>query len=638
MRAAFTPVFERHGVQLAISSHEHDYERTVAWRDGAADPAGVTYLVTGGGGAPLYPSATDAWTAHSASVFHYLRGTATECLLDVDAIGLDGGSFDRVSLKRCEPPVDTQNPTVSVTAPSAGTTARGNLNVTVNASDNVGVVRVDLLIDGQSVAQDTTAPFGFVWDTTAVSNGTHTLAARATDAAGNSTTSAGVSITLDNLVPGPGDIVLYAADATVIGGRWVRTPDATAAGGASLRNPDAGAAKVAAAAANPADYFELTFNAQADVPYHLWIRSKADANYWANDSVFIQFSGATNYAIGTTSAAESNLEDCSGCKLAGWGWQDTGWGVGVAGSPITFTSTGQHRIRIQRREDGVAIDQIILSPSQFFTESPGALKNDARIYPRAAGGSAPPSEPDTQNPVVAITSPASGETVSGTVTVTTSATDNAGVARVDLLVDGAIVGTMAAPPFTFSWDTHSSPNGTHVLEARAYDAAGNAGSSGDLPVSVSNAPQPPADTQNPTASITSPSAGATVSGTVTVSVAAADNVGVARVELLAGTAVVATRTTAPFDFSWDTRSVPDGTHDLTARAFDAAGNQGSSAAVSVTVDNAAAGPAEIVLYAADATVVSGAWRRETIPLLPAAPISGIPTRTPQSWPRHPRRR
>ena len=59
VRDAFGAVFDQHGVQLVISAHEHDYERTVPMRGGAPAPGGTTYIVTGGGGAPLYPAATE---------------------------------------------------------------------------------------------------------------------------------------------------------------------------------------------------------------------------------------------------------------------------------------------------------------------------------------------------------------------------------------------------------------------------------------------------------------------------------------------------------------------------------------------------------------------------------------------------
>jgi endonuclease/exonuclease/phosphatase family metal-dependent hydrolase len=164
-------------------------------------------------------------------------------------------------------------------------------------------------------------------------------------------------------------IELPAENATVRAGKWVVTSDATAPGGAkTMRHPDTGAAKITTAAASPANYFELTFSAQAGVPYHLSLYGKADNNYWGNDSVFVQFSGSVSstgsakWRIGTTSATEINLEDCSGCGLSGWKWQDNGWGLNVTGESIYFATTGTQTMRVQTREDGLSVDQIVLAP------------------------------------------------------------------------------------------------------------------------------------------------------------------------------------------------------------------------------------------------------------------------------------
>ena len=164
-------------------------------------------------------------------------------------------------------------------------------------------------------------------------------------------------------------IELPAENATVRAGKWVVTSDATAPGGGkTMRHPDAGAGKITTAAASPANYFELTFSAQAGVPYHLSLYGKADNNYWGNDSVFVQFSGSVSstgsakWRIGTTAATEVNLEDCNGCGLSGWKWQDNGYGLNVTGEPIYFATTGTQTLRVQTREDGLSIDQIVLAP------------------------------------------------------------------------------------------------------------------------------------------------------------------------------------------------------------------------------------------------------------------------------------
>jgi phosphatidylserine/phosphatidylglycerophosphate/cardiolipin synthase-like enzyme len=202
---------------------------------------------------------------------------------------------------------------------------------------------------------------------------------------------------------GAGDVLLYASRGTTSGG-WTNVADGTAAGGSRLHHPDAGAAKISTALASPANYFELTFPAEAGKAYRLWLRGRAQNNYWANDSVHVQFSGSVNasgspiWRIGTTSSTEVNLEDCSGCGLSGWGWQDNGWGVGVLGPLVYFATTGTHTIRVQSREDGFSIDQILLSPEKFLTSAPGALKDDATIYPESDGSGNPPPPPPPPPP------------------------------------------------------------------------------------------------------------------------------------------------------------------------------------------------------------------------------------------------
>jgi hypothetical protein len=186
------------------------------------------------------------------------------------------------------------------------------------------------------------------------------------------------------------DIVLYARHATRLTGTWRIYSDATAAGGARVGQLDAGVPKLASPLASPTNYFELTFHPEPGQPYHLWVRGRAQNNYWGNDSAFAQFSGSVTaqgapiYRIGTTSATTVYLEDCIGCGVSGWGWQDNGYGTNVLGPAIYFNSTTQ-TLRIQQREDGYAIDQIVLSPVTYMTRAPGGLKNDTVILTEQDG-------------------------------------------------------------------------------------------------------------------------------------------------------------------------------------------------------------------------------------------------------------
>jgi YD repeat-containing protein len=120
---------------------------------------------------------------------------------------------------------------------------------------------------------------------------------------------------------------------------------------------------------------------------------------------------------------------------------------------------------------------------------------------------------------------------------------------------------------------------------------GSSGLAGGPPntfgINFGNPPSGTPDTTPPTVSLTAPAAGATVSGTVTVSATAADNVGVFGVQFqLDGANLGAEVAVAPYSVSWNSTTTTNGAHSLTAIARDAAGNRTTSAAVSVTVSNA----------------------------------------------------
>jgi hypothetical protein len=153
-----------------------------------------------------------------------------------------------------------------------------------------------------------------------------------------------------------------------------------------MASPDTGAPKILTPQANPAKYFEVSFVADPTQTYKLWIRGKAERNSWSNDSAYVQFSGATDtsgnpaWQIGTTSALPFNLEECSGCGISGWGWEDDGWGaVNQNGTLLRFPQGGWQTIRIQTREDGLSIDQIVLSSERYISTRPGKAKNDTTI-------------------------------------------------------------------------------------------------------------------------------------------------------------------------------------------------------------------------------------------------------------------
>ncbi len=187
---------------------------------------------------------------------------------------------------------------------------------------------------------------------------------------------------------------------------------------------------------------------------------------------------------------------------------------------------------------------------------------------------------DITKPVVSLSAPGGGGPVSGTVTLSATASDNVGVTDVRFYVDNSTtaLATDTTSPYSASWNTTTVTNGAHTVKAVARDAAGNTTTS-TRTVTVDNA--------KPVVGLSAPGGGGPVSGTVTLSATASDNVGVTQVQFFVDNSAtaLATDATSPYSASWNTTTVSNGAHTLSAVARDAAGNTTLSAPVVVTVAN-----------------------------------------------------
>ncbi|MEX1128831.1 MAG: hypothetical protein WEB50_09720, partial [Vicinamibacterales bacterium] len=252
-------------------------------------------------------------------------------------------------------------------------------------------VRIQRREDGVSIDQVVLSAGNYITNAPgAQKNDTTTLAAGTTSTTTPPTTSTSTSTSASEI------IIPVAAAATVRGG-WQIVGDSTAAGGGRVWNPNYGAGKLSSASAAPSDYFDVSFTAEAGRAYRLWIRGKADNDHYANDSVFVQFSGSVSssgsavYRIGSYSATIVSIEQGSGSGLANWGWSDNGWDS--MGPVVYFATTGPQTLRVQRREDGVSIDQIVLSASKYLTSAPGAAKYDTTILTGSSTSGSTGTEP-----------------------------------------------------------------------------------------------------------------------------------------------------------------------------------------------------------------------------------------------------
>ena len=544
--------------------------------------AGVQFLIDG---SPLGAEDTSAPYSVSWSTAATANGPHT---LGARARDSAGNLSDATSIPVTVGNTDTTAPTVALTAPAAGATVSAVVTVSATASDAVGVSGVQFLLDGNPLGtEDTAAPYSVSWTTTSASNGSHTVSARARDAAGNLGTATPVSVTVNNAdttaptvaVTAPaagatvsGVVTVSATASDVVGvsgvqflldGNPLGTEDTAAPYSVSWTTTSAsnGSHTVSARARDAAGNFGTATPVSVTV-------NNADTTA-PTVGLTAPAPGTTVSGVVTVSATASDAVGVSGVQflLDGnpLGAEDTAAPFSVAWA-TTGTSNGAHAVSARARD----------AAGNLGTATPVSVTvNNA----------------DTTAPTVAIAAPASGATVSGVVTVSANASDAVGVSGVQFLLDGNPLGAEdTAAPYSVAWSTTGTSNGAHAVSARARDAAGNLGTATPVSVTVNNA-----DTTAPTVAITAPAAGATVAGVVPVSATATDAVGVAGVQfLLDGNPLGAEDTTAPYSVSWTTSSSADGSHTLGARARDAAGNLGTASSVAVSVANGTPSPSGLV--------------------------------------------
>jgi hypothetical protein len=287
----------------------------------------------------------------------------------------------------------------------------------------------------------------------------------------------------------------------------------------------------------------------------------------------------------TKSGALVRTVDISGIPVSG---------KNLAGVTLAPASDGSGRMNLWLSDRGVDNNQ---DPNE----------NDGKVYEMSVpGGDTPPA--------VTLTSPPEGSTVRGTVVAQAGAVDDRGVTQVQFAVDGTTIGNdpNGADGWSVSWDTSTVGDGSHTVTATATDTVGQTGSDSNG-VTVDNVDEPPAVT------LTSPTEGSTVRGTVVAQAGASDDRGVTQVQFAVDGTTIGTDTNGAdgWSVSWDTSTVGDGSHTVTATATDTVGQTGSDSN-GVTVDNTA--PTVAITSPSDGDTVS-----LTIPVLATASDNRVVT-------------
>jgi chitinase len=191
---------------------------------------------------------------------------------------------------------------------------------------------------------------------------------------------------------------------------------------------------------------------------------------------------------------------------------------------------------------------------------------------------------DSSAPAVTLSATGNGAPVSGTLPISALATDDIAVTKVEFYANGTLLFASNVAPYRYNWNTAGTANGAYTLSAKAYDAAGNVGQSGNVSVSVLN------DTSAPAVTLLAGGNGATVSGSLPMTAIATDDIAVTKVEFYANGTLLFAGSAAPYSYNWNTAGAANGAYTLSAKAYDAAGKVGQSTSTLVTVFNDSIAP------------------------------------------------
>lgn len=304
-----------------------------------------------------------------------------------------------------------------------------------------------------------------------------------------------------------------------------------------------------------------------------------------NNSYSLDVDGANCYVVGDSQIPANT-----------WTWVDYQNGTTTSKINLTLTA-GTHSLKLVGREPNTAVDRVILA-------------SDTACVPVGTGDNCAVNVDQTP-PLVDLTTPAVGATLSGKVNVTATATDESGIAKVEFYVDSVLKSTATTSPYAYSWDTATISDGSHTVLAKAFDKTGITGTD-SATVTVKNT-----DTTAPTAPT---NLTATASGPTVVDLkwnASTDNVGVVGYYVQRNNVTIATMgTTTTYK---DSTAIANTAYTYRIIAIDAASNTSQpSVNATVTTPNpstadtqAPSVPSGISAVAASASQINVKWSAST---------------------------
>jgi subtilisin family serine protease len=497
--------------------------------------------------------------------------------------GMPGFTPDRLVYTRgveVTPAAGDVAPTVEITAPAEGDALTGAVDVTGTASDDYGLTRVELLVDGRWRGSSDSSPFDIAWDTTTALDGAHALVVRAYDSAGHATDSTAISVTVSN----PGIAHLDPAL------RVARCE--TLAASCDSRDLVRGRAGL-----GPERYAPSVLRDPCDAdPAGCVCQDGPLGVYLLDESIErIRISSADGNRLATGGNVKLEVDAIVGPELGDF--------LDVYVSPAVSPPSWRHVITLEPGASGLQTltawytlpaggTQAVRAGlrhggAQAVCTSGGFDDRDDLVFEVGAGAE------DHAAPTVEILAPSAGAVLQESTAVVVSASDDRLVSKVMVTADdwkGTTypIAQLTAAPYTAAWNPALLPNGSYVLRAVAYDGAGNTATD-EVAITL-------ADLTGPTVTILEPADAASLpSNLVQVKASATDAGAVAKLDLLVDGVFQGSDAVAPWGF--EVRVPANGTYALRVRGTDLQGNVALSAPVTVNVNDAT--PPDVKVIAPD---------------------------------------
>ncbi len=487
---------------------------------------------------------------------------------------------------------DNIRPTGVLLYPFNGQTLAGTINIFAEATDNESVAAAIFFINGDTVAVDNDEPYLHEWDTTEEFDDLfYVIHVQIIDGNGNYMILGPISVYIDNdenveedNVPPTGSITYPPSSATVSGtvdiqieafdNNQIAHVDIVIDGSISIRDETEpyGYSWNTTTATEDTDHFitasvtDTSNNTTNLMPVTVFVNNIEEPDI--TPPVVVLTDPAASQTVSGVVTVRAEANDNQGIAQVVF-FQNSVEAGSDTDEPYEYSWD-----TMQESDDS----EHIWYAKAFDTSNLTAQTQAIAVYV---------DNDDDDPPTGFISQPYAGQTVSDTVEIVVSASDNVGVASVEFSINGSVVATDTDEPYSHLWNTLTyTEDDEHVISVKITDLAGNFVNLQPIAVTVNNDQTPSDDVTPPVIAILSPVSGMEVSDSVEIHIFAQDNSGIQSVQIYIDNSLASTVTDSPYIYMWHTYEYAnESQHIIGATATDLSGNQTSAQSILVTVNN-----------------------------------------------------